>query len=258
MRIYDMFMNNGLEVIVERTTFLCGCKRDFDVTDDYDVELLCCTFEGTLEDYLEDNALHELVEEYDNYKIEGNTLILITNMDIKCVTCKDLIGRVRCIDTPKPVGFEDMVLMHGICALSRTDLVAGIEHVVKVLTDETYETCCSTRPIGPIGIAVKADVITASCIDLYTRVGEDGHRFYDLTEANAKYIVYDAKDLKENEFGINDEMVTINHKLQYVWYDINEATEEEREAALWLADKLGVEALAIEDKQEEDYGMMYY
>ena len=155
--------------------------------------------------------------------------------------------RIYCYQTKRPEGFEGMTLMHGICALSRTDIVQGIKHAIKVLDDPTYETCCSTECIGPVGLALKGDVITASNKDLYTQVDpENGHRYYNAYPSNLRNIIYHAKDLAPNDSGINDEMVTINNTLEYIWINEAEATEEEREAALWLAEQLDVEVRYIE------------
>ena len=257
MRIYDMFMENNCEEIIERTMFTCGHFRDYEVVDDYNMEVMFEEFEGTLANYIRHNMMSTNTDKYDAVKIEGKNLIAEIHVDSKCTDCEHIIERRVCINTPRPQGFEDMVFMHGICALSRTDITQGIKHIVKVLTDATYETCCSSECIGPVGIALKGEVITASNIDLFTRVGEDGHRYYDVTKDNEEYIIYDAKDMAPNEFGVNDEFVTINNELQYVWYDPREATEEEREASLWLADKLGVEAIEI-DANDKNQGIMIF
>lgn len=171
------------------------------------------------------------------------------------------MGIKYCYEMRKPEGFEDMILMHGLCALSRTCIIQGIKHAVKVLDDPTYETCCSTTPIGPVGLAVKADVITASNTDLYTRVDyANGHRYFDDDEDNMRNLIFHAKDLAPNEYGINDEMVTVNNRLEYIWINTKIATEEETEAALWLAEQLDVEVRYIEVEQkiqiwDDDYWM---
>lgn len=171
------------------------------------------------------------------------------------------MGIKYCCELQKPQGFEDMILMHGICALSRTDIVQGIKHAIKVLDDPTYESCCSTEAIGPVGLAVKADVITASNADLYTRVDHaNGHRYFDADEENMRNLIFHAKDLAPNEYGINDEMVTVNHRLEYIWINTKIATEEETEAALWLAEQINAEVRYIEVEQkieiwDDDYWM---
>ena len=152
---------------------------------------------------------------------------------------------------PKTTGFETITKLHGVLAYGRVidnnfeEVANGVlSHVEKVLTNPNYETCCSTEALGKIGLVLDGEVITASISDLNTQVDSKGRYFY-MENIKEDMLIYDAKDLVPDEFGINDEMVTINNKLKAVWVKVD-ADNNIRELAKTIAEKYNVEIIEVE------------
>ena len=242
--IYEMFIQGGYETIVEMTLFECGCDK---------VELPLDTYyeaiDGDLDEYLEDWLAYEYAEDYYQIETTDSSLILVNKVNRKCDECT--LGKIYMKDMPRPVGFEDVMLFHGILAYERNieDIEGAKEHLNKVLTIPTYETCCSTDPLGPVGVVLEGTVVLASNCDLGSMTDDKG-RFYYANNDAAEYIIYDADYLTFGTDGFNDEIVTIENKIKAVW--VKETANNDIKAfAEELAKEYGVE-LMIEPEIELD------
>ena len=249
--LYDYYLETGALEICERFIFSCGCSIETNFNEEYENELRLEIIDGTFQEYLAINSRHMYIENYSAVKMEGTTLVVEEKLNFMCMNCKnnggEKIERIYCYQTKKPVGFDDMPLHHGICAFEREDVVDGIKHLTKILEDENYETCCSTKHIGAVGATFIAEVITASNEDLFTVVDKtNGHRYYDAIPSNTMNVIYDVKDHMPS-YRYNDEFVTRKHQLQSLWYK-TDASDDEKEAMISLAEFLGVKAYEVEEK----------
>ena len=239
------------EEICERTLYRCNCVDDFlllsSLKNHYDTK-------EERKQALIDRYSKRYVDDYYYWTFEDGVLTLISYIDDECYKCEYMPERIYCLDMPRPEGFENVVKYHGITALSRTNLEQGIAHLVKVVNDPNYQTCCATVAIGAIGVILDGDVITASNKDLYSQVDRyKGGRYIELEEeGDAWYgIIHYADQLEEPEEGENNEMVTINNVISKVWVK-SWAGNRFRKAAIELAAKYGVELIVI-DEEEETY-----
>lgn len=265
--IIDLFNVCGCEELVMRRQYTCGCYEDYAfisrALEIYEEKLAEAEEEEdimTWEEYREYFLFNMLgdacVDEYGYFFIDErhDRLVLVEYANDECFECEESqyeTPKIYCSDMPKPEGFESVVKYHGIVALSRQDLDAGIKHLRKVVTTPSYETCCATAPIGAIGAILNGDVITASNKDLYSQVGEKG-RFFELEEEGDAYygIIHYADQLRP---AITDgamycnELVTINNSVDCIWVKIW-ATEEEKRAAIELSEFYEVELMIIDEE----------
>jgi hypothetical protein len=213
------------------------------------------TWEEYKEYYLFNMLGDSRVDEYGYFFIDErhDCLVLVEYANDECFECEESqyeTPKIYCSDMPKPEGFESVVKYHGIVALSRQDLDAGIKHLRKVVTTPSYETCCATAPIGAIGAILNGDVITASNKDLYSQVGSKG-RYFELEEEGDAYygIIHYADQLKPADTDgamYCNELVTINNSVDCIWVKIW-ATEEEKRAAIELSEFYEVELMIIDE-----------
>lgn len=251
--IYAYYLETGADTLYENIVYECGCVEEHNLNMQY----MIAQFEGTteasnFEEYTKAVCSYMYIDTYDKVTFNNGDLILEKHYQFICSECheeKQKGSRIYCIDTPRPTGFDNMELHHGIVAYQRDNIEAGIKHLVKVLEDENYETCCSTDHIGTVGATFIAEVITASNEDLYTRVDHsNGHRYYDNIPKNIENIIYDIKDHNPGTTW-NDEFVTRKHQLQSLWYKTS-ASDDEKEAMMSLAEFLGVEVKIIEEQDK--------
>ena len=247
--VYEMFMQGGYETIVEMSMYSCGCDNIRLPLDNYYESI-----DGTVEKFLEDYLVYKYVEEYDIVETTEKSLILVIKLENKCTDCK--YGKTYMKNMPRPVGFEDVMLFHGILAYQREsdDFEGARRHLEKVLTIPTYETCCSTEPIGNVGAVLEGTVILASNCDLGSKTDEKGRYFMKQYE-EANYIIYDADYLTFGTDGMNDEIVTIENKIKAIWVKDN-ANNTEKAYAEELAAYYNVE-LIVEQPTESDIQDMY-
>lgn len=267
--IIDLFNMCGYEELVIRRQYTCGCFEDYKLINRasciYQEKLSMAEEQGdtddvmTWEEYKEYYLFNMLgdsrVDEYGYFFIDErhNCLVLVEYANDECFECEESqyeTPKIYCSDMPKPEGFESVVKYHGIVALSRQDLDAGIKHLRKVVTTPSYETCCATAPIGAIGAILNGDVITASNKDLYSQVGSKG-RYFELEEEGDAYygIIHYADQLKPADTDgamYCNELVTINNSVDCIWVKIW-ATEEEKRAAIELSEFYEVELMVIDE-----------
>lgn len=267
--IIDLFNICGYEELVMRKQYTCGCYEDYSFIsrawEIYEEKLAIAEAEDdtenimTWEEYREYFLFNMLgdssVDEYGYFFIDErhDRLVLVEYANDECFECEESqyeTPKIYCSDMPKPEGFESVVKYHGIVALSRQDLDAGIKHLRKVVTTPSYETCCATAPIGALGAILNGDVITASNKDLYSQVGSKG-RYFELEEESDAYygIIHYADQLRPaNTDGAMycNELVTINNSVDCIWVKIW-ATEEEKRAAIELSEFYEVELMVIDE-----------
>lgn len=264
--IIDLFNVCGCEELVMRRQYTCGCYEDYAfisrALEIYEEKLAEAEEEEdimTWEEYREYFLFNMLgdacVDEYGYFFIDErhDRLVLVEYANDECFECEESqyeTPKIYCSDMPKPEGFESVVKYHGIVALSRQDLDAGIKHLRKVVTTPSYETCCATAPIGAIGAILNGDVITASNKDLYSQVGSKG-RYFELEEEGDAYygIIHYADQLRPADTDgamYCNELVTINNSVDCIWVKIW-ATEEEKRAAIELSEFYEVELMVIDE-----------
>ena len=267
--IIDLFNICGCEELVMRKQYTCNCCENYSfirrACEIYKDKLSIAEAEGNTEDVMEWEEYKEsflfnmlgdtCVDEYGYFFIdEHNSLVLVEYANDMCFECEEdelySTPKIYCSDMPKPEGFESVVKYHGIVALSRQNLDAGIKHLRKVVTTPSYETCCATAPIGAVGAILNGDVITASNKDLYSQVGSKG-RYFELEEEGDAYygIIHYADQLRPADTDgamYCNELVTINNSVDCIWVKIW-ATEEEKRAAIELAEFYEVELMIIDE-----------
>lgn len=267
--IIDLFNICGCEELVMRKQYTCNCCENYSfirrACEIYKDKLSIAEAEGNTEDVMEWEEYKEsflfnmlgdtCVDEYGYFFIdEHNSLVLVEYANDMCFECEEdelySTPKIYCSDMPKPEGFESVVKYHGIVALSRQNLNAGIKHLRKVVTTPSYETCCATAPIGAVGAILNGDVITASNKDLYSQVGSKG-RYFELEEEGDAYygIIHYADQLRPADTDgamYCNELVTINNSVDCIWVKIW-ATEEEKRAAIELAEFYEVELMVIDE-----------
>lgn len=268
--IIDLFNVCGCEELVMRKQYTCGCYEDYAFIsrawEIYEEKLAIAEAEEDTEDIMTWEEYREYflfnmlgdscVDEYGYFFIDErhDRLVLVEYAYDECFECEESqydTPKIYCSDMPKPVGFENVVKYHGIVALSRQNLEAGIKHLRKVVTTPSYETCCATAPIGAIGAILNGDVITASNKDLYSQVGSKG-RYFELEEEGDAYygIIHYADQLKPADTDgamYCNELVTINNSVDCIWVKIW-ATEEEKRAAIELSEFYEVELMIIDEE----------
>ena len=268
--IIDLFNICGCEELVMRRQYTCGCYEDYALISGacemYEEKLAIAkaeedidnimTWEEYKEHYLFNMLGNECVDEYGYFFIDEthDSLVVVEYANDMCFECEEdelySTPKIYCSDMPKPEGFESVVKYHGIVALSRQDLNAGIKHLRKVVTTPSYETCCATAPIGAVGAILNGDVITASNEDLYSQIGCKG-RYFELEEEGDAYygIIHYADQLRPADTDgamYSNELVTINNSVDCIWVKIW-ATEEEKRAAIELAEFYEVELMIIDE-----------
>lgn len=233
--VADKLRKGGYDDLVEMTIYSCNHRKIETPLAYFDP-----TIDGTLDEYCQDWLIHEYIDEYDQIQEINNKLVVIHEPDEKCEGCAK--GKVYCMDTKRPTGFESVVKNHGILAYQRdeTDYSGAINHLEKVLTVKNYETCCSTMCLGPIGVVLDGEVVTASNEDLYSQVDSRG-RYYYATEADE--IIYNANELRYDT-ELNDEIVVINPTIRYIWIK-EDASNEVRSLAIFLSQKYNVKIVEV-------------
>ncbi len=252
--VADKLRKGGYDDLVEMTIYSCNHRnietplRYFDPTID-----------GSLDEYCADWCLHEYVEDYDQVQEINNKLVVIDEPDCVCEDCK--LGKVYVKDLPILTSFAGMEFNHGIIAYQRdnSDLLGAKNHLEKVLSIPTYETCCSTECIGNIGAVLVGDVKVASNCDLTS--GTDKHgRYYHANSKDAEYLINNKNQMTYGTDGMNDEFITVNNSIRAIWFK-EHASNVEKAFAKELADFYQVELIEVpmteQDKEDMRY-MNYY
>ena len=238
--IFDYYLENKLTNVISVTVYKCGCKKELNHKELWEEYPCKETFEEEIKFTYGANFLNE-------YKLEikGNTLYVYDEINDYCIECR--AKRFYCDESPRPVGFEHVVKYHGLNAYYCDGEYESIINNLKTIMDHPeYEICCSTDTIGGIGIVVNGDVTMASNHDLNTGIDrETNRRYYHKSKFNDRYIIYDAKDLKDNELGNNNEIIVKNIKAEAIWLT-DKATDEEVNAAFELSDLYDLDIIDVE------------
>jgi hypothetical protein len=154
--------------------------------------------------------------------------------------------RRYCDEGPRPVGFDTVTLYHGVAAYnvdSYMTMDTYSTRILDIVAHPEWQICCSTKPLGFIGIAVKGEVLCASNADLYTSIGDNGRRYYDARRYRATHLIYDAKDLDDSVWSHN-EIVTRNNVIRWVWIQ-ESASDSLKDQAKKLARDLKVKYMEV-------------
>ena len=138
----------------------------------------------------------------------------------KCFECRHKADRTYCDELPRPQGFEAVTLYHGIAAYNTGHLHSVSDYysrIIEVVRNQHWQICCSTKPIGHIGIVVEGEVLCASNADLYSLIDKNTcRRYFDKERYRAQHLIYDAKDLDDSIWS-HDEVITRGSKPTAVW-----------------------------------------
>lgn len=148
---------------------------------------------------------------------------VIISVDYMCPDCMDKNSRVYCDTCVAPQGFESVTKYHGIAAYNSYTMKSVGDYFVRcqnIKDHPEWQICCSSRPIGEIGVVIDGDVLCASNMDLYTEIDPDnGRRYFDGSRYRATHLVNYANELDSTVWS-HDEIVTHNNTIRYVWvYD---------------------------------------
>lgn len=166
------------------------------------------------------------------------------------ITPEEIGGEIiYCDSQPRPRGFKNMELYHGLLAFSKKDGIYGtddsqvFENFCGIYDNPKWQICCSTAALGYIGLVITGDVITASNIDLYSKVDEDGRRYYVKTshpnDRATRGIISSASYLKKIG-NMHDEIVVQNSKIIAIWVK-PEANDEMLNTAKYIAEEFNIE-----------------
>ncbi len=211
-------------------------------------------------------AHHYTVDEFDSFEIdkEYSTLVLHRKTWGQCEKC-DILGqanrlninaeKIYCSDMPRPEGFENVTLYHGLAAYSGTfSPESAKENAINLINNPSWEVCCSTRAIGPIGLIISGTVITASNIDLCSMIDmNNGRRFFEITENDHrayKGIIHYADQLKKE--WDHDEIVVKDNNITAIW--VKDWAEDFMEVANELSKEYNVPVIVIGTEEEYDDG----
>lgn len=156
--------------------------------------------------------------------------------------------RIYCDSMPRPRGFKNMELFHGLYAYCSRDHIVSessyaFDNFLGIYDHSEWQICCSTSAIGNIGLVVTGDVITASNIDLYTRVDEEGRRYYTKTshqdDRATRGIIMSASELCTFR-NTHSEMVVQNTCIKAVWVQSN-ASDDVILTAEHIAEEYNIE-----------------
>lgn len=243
--IYSIALEYGVTHTYKAAKYSCGhivCKESFDVV------LMEYVFDSQEFEYVIYEVLHA-----------GKTMICIdivfTETDCLCASCERLASMQFCNDPSlKPVGFESVVLYHGIAAYNFDDdeEVSAYDYysrVVDIIRNPQWEICCSTRCIGHIGIVAKGEVLCASNADLFTEIDcKTGLRYFDKTRHRARHLIYDAKDLDPTVWS-HDEIVTRDNKPTAIWV-YSGASNTIKNYAIYIAKLLKIDCITVDEVLE--------
>jgi hypothetical protein len=127
--------------------------------------------------------------------------------------------KIYCNEMPRPIGFENVTIYRGLNAYYGKSTFDSIFNAfIDLIDNPMKQVCCSTHTIGDIGVVLEGDVIMASNMDLQSKMDEETNRRYYIPDGiREEHIIYDAKDLEDNNYGINDEIIMENVKVKAIW-----------------------------------------
>lgn len=239
--LFDYFVNNNCDNVIFVESFTCGCTKEKNYRIEWENNYKSIEFN----DLIKMNYGFYFTCEY-KHEIINNTLYIYEEYNCYCDNCRNI--KVYCDEQPRPKGFDSLVMYHGLKAYCECSDSSEYETITRnfesVYEHPEYQICCSTDPIGNIGIIVEGDILVASNNDLNTHVEEGtNRRYYYPTETNRRNIIYDIKDLEEN-YIINNEFVINNTKAVTIWVT-DRANNEEKQAAIKLSDMYNLKIKCI-------------
>ncbi len=218
-----------------------------------------------IENMILDYAQYSTVCDYESFNIDYDKGMLYVHLNTtgKCATCElfeddedEVCERIYCDEMPRPEGFEDITLYHGLAAFSGTVEANGAaKNAINIIEHPEYQICCATDAIGPMGLIIKGTVITASNIDLCSSIDKKTcRRYYDVyvdDNRACKGIIHHASQLQKQ--WSHNEIITMNNCIPAVWiYDW--ADNDYKKIAKDLANKYNIELVVI---PSEDYELPY-
>lgn len=246
--VIDYFKEHKLTNIKMVHIFDCGCR----ITDD-SKEIIKQRAINMDEEYTEEYFMDKLNKMFlgwfiheNEYDIRNCELYIYEEHNKYCHKCAN--KKIYCDEQKRPVGFEHVIMYHGLNAFGCDDgsYESIIENFETIKEHPEYEICCSTSTIGDVGIIIQGTVTAASNADLHSCVDmKTCKRYYINSARNREHIIYDAKDLKPNKYGVNDEIVVKDTVRVAIWLtDI--AADESIQAAFDLANKYNLEIVDVQ------------
>lgn len=122
--------------------------------------------------------------------------------------------------------FNSITWSHGLSGKNKP----AHEAIVSLIDNPELERCCSSinKKVGHVGVYVQGNVLLASNVDLKSMPTIDGHRGIDLlmTGKKAKEIIYDPKDIDNNKYQINNEIILKDMIITGIWAEEKYVTDE--------------------------------
>lgn len=122
--------------------------------------------------------------------------------------------------------FNSITWSHGLSGKNKP----AHEAIVSLIDNPELERCCSSisKKVGHVGVYVQGNVLLASNVDLKSMPTIDGHRGIDLlmTGKKAKEIIYDPKDIDNNKYQINNEIILKDMIITGIWAEEKYITDE--------------------------------
>lgn len=239
--LFDYFMSNNCNNVIFVESFDCGCKEEKNYRIEWENNYKHIEFN----DLIKMNYGFYFTCEY-QHEIINNTLYIYEERNCYCNNCRNI--KIYCDEQPRPKGFDNLIMYHGLKAYCKRSELSEHETIIKnfesVYKHPEYQICCSTDTIGHIGIIVKGTILVASNKDLNTHIEEGtNRRYYYPTEKNRNNIIYDIKDLEENYIE-NNEFVINNTKAVAIWIT-NDASNELKALALKLSEKYNLPLIDV-------------
>lgn len=198
------------------------------------------------------------VTEYDTFKIEDNELIFYKGLQYKQVNKGITREIVYCDEMPRPEGFEDVMLYHGLDGFFEANIEFKLNNL---MSNPQYQICTTTDPKrSTVGVIVEGTVLTACNIDMFSQIDRQTNRRYielDEYDSVAKNIIHYADQII-NPYADNNEIIMTNYKVVGLWAR-EEANEEDLQTVVEFAIENNLPFYPIEElvdktaNRTEDY-----
>ena len=218
--VAEQCMKHNVSKIVHITKFACRCVRE----TTRDIEYF------NIHDY--DFYTLQIVG-FGNY-IEARVFEFVDN---KCDVCAPPVQ--YCDEVERPVGFDNRPLFHGTMAYNHCTIEEGLQRILNIRDNTSWQICCSSKPLGAFGVIVKGEVLVASNIDLCSDIDKCGRRYYDAGTYRAeKGIIHSIEEIDNTKWEHN-EFVVHNHTIIGLW--VNSVIDSDIIDKVYdLAEELGI------------------
>ena len=236
--IANLCREYGIDEVGVVSQYTCGC------------ECLDCALNITVFEIMYQYSELECITTTNEYD-DIDSIAVKLSVNKYCQACTEKLTRdyVYCDELDKPEGFESVTLYHGIAAYNAEDMSSPSDYtgrVYDIIRNPEWQICCSTRPIGDIGIVVKGDVLCASNVDLYTDIEPDtGRRYLLKCNYGYKFMVSHADELDSSKWS-HDEVVTRHSTVRYVWVS-SSASETIKKYGQFMARLLKVKYTEVDN-----------